>query len=136
MITNNERVTESSKKGIKKEKENYWDPNFGESALNNFEFCGGVLFARSFTNESKNVIRCFSICGKYLPLNLVEFDPFATFPIIQLPTWTVSAFYIVTAIVSIFYVFSTFAASSPLISRISDGLHGKLNHRQVKLSIY
>ena len=43
----------------------------------------------------------------------------------QLPTWTVSAFYVVAAVVSSVIVFSSLVAESPLISRISEGLHGK-----------
>ena len=44
----------------------------------------------------------------------------------KLPTWTVSAFYVVAAVVSSVIVFSSLVAESPLISRISEGLHGKL----------
>ena len=55
----------------------------------------------------------------------VDYDPWSTFPIIQLPSWSISAIYGIVVVFGAFYLFGILGTSIPGISTLSSAMSGK-----------
>ena len=55
----------------------------------------------------------------------VDYDYWSTFPIIQLPSWSISAIYGIVAVFGIFYLFGFVGTSIPGLSTLSSAMSGK-----------
>ena len=57
----------------------------------------------------------------------VDYDPWSTFPIIQLPSWSISAIYGIVVVFGAFYLFGILGTSIPGISTLSSAMSGKVS---------
>jgi len=58
----------------------------------------------------------------------VDYDYWSTFPIIQLPSWSISAIYGIVAVFGIFYLFGFVGTSIPGLSTLSSAMSGLFNN--------
>ena len=54
----------------------------------------------------------------------VDYDPWSTFPIIQLPSWSISAIYGVVVVFGAFYLFGILGTSVPGLSTLTSAMSG------------